>query len=512
MSLRHPNLIVGLDRGESDGVPYIATELVVGYTLRTVLSALAERKQYLPLEHFVTVASAVLKGLDHAHRATDAAGRSLGIVHRNLSPDSILVTREGEVRIKDFALARARAGEFNTALGMLVGTVGYLSPEQGRGYPLDGRSDLYTLGVTFYEMLAGQPVVAEKDFAAALRCVLEKDPPSLRRERADVPASIDVVIRVATAKSARDRYKDAEDMRTALVSAARLKTEPRAHDFGHFIQSLLPKQGARVGGLLEGTSGFSWDLPETAPETRPPSDERPPLRSPGAPDPAPRRTGSVATINAMKAVARTVGSALRRKRPPWRSGVFTVLALAVVAAAFAAGRLSASWVEPDGGEAGPRSTLGANPDRHAAPSPPAGPPEPVEARPPPANASSPQPATSPVAKAHALHAPVPDEPVEGNPITALQPERPEARPKPHMARRTAIRNEDEYIEAFMRLHAVLFERARRLPADKRASVLRDLDVADRELDIERLARALSRFPRTPFGPPPNRPEESSTTP
>lgn len=264
MCLDHPNLIVGLDSGEVDGVAYVVTELIVGYLLRTVLSALAERNEGLPFDHFVTVADAVLRGLHHAHTAQDAAGRPLGIVHRDLSPDNILITPGGEVRIKDFALVQARTGEFKTALGISVGNAPYLSPEQARGYPLDGRSDLYTLGVTFYELLTGRRVVVAKDLCGAIRSVLEDRPPSLRFERGDIPPAVDEVIRVATAKSARDRYEHAEAMRKALLSSAGRNATANPRALGLFLRSLLPEQEARVGGMLDAARGKSLGISSTS--------------------------------------------------------------------------------------------------------------------------------------------------------------------------------------------------------------------------------------------------------
>ena len=496
MCLDHPNLVVGIDRGQADGVAYVVTELVVGYTLRTVLSALHKRNEGLPFQHFITVADAVLRGLHHAHGATDASGRSLGIVHRDLSPDNILVTPGGDVRIRDFALARARAGEFKTAIGISVGNAPYLSPEQARGYPLDGRSDLYTLGVTFYELLTGRPVVAAKDLVQAIRAVLEKDPPSLRFERADIPPAVDEVIRTATRKSARDRYKNAEAMRTALMATAGRKAAADPPALGRFLRSILPEDEARVSGFLDAARGKSLGLSDWTDQADRTALDLEPYGATEASNPPRRFAWGRTVLRTVATTAQAFWSALQRGLENARDGIhrarsaaMVALVLTGVAGAFVAGRLTA-----------PAHIIVQNPP--SAPPPPAIPalPRPGPAQPTPPEAVSDAP-TLQSASPPPVAAAAPAAPVDEAPIFELQDPRDKMTREALFEQLAAIRDEEEYRQAFARLHAALFARAGRLPADQRAAVLADLEAAKRDLDVERLARVMSRLPKGRLWPP-----------
>ena len=520
--LDHPHLVFAVDRGRVDGVPYVAMELVLGCTLRMVLSALADRGEHLPLPHFVTVADAILKGLHFAHGATDDDGRPLGIVHRDLSPHNILVTFTGDVRIKDFALARARTGEFKTVVGMTVGTAAYLSPEQARGYPLDGRSDLFTLGIMFHEVLSGRPVVTQAALVDMIRFILEQNPPRLRPERADIPAALDEVLRFATAKSPRDRYKNAEEMREAVVAACGVKTGADPDALGAFVRSLLPEEEKRVIDLLRRVRQKAASLSRTAGlDSKPAADfdledteDVPPVRNggpayaegpPGASSDAAgsdtEKTVTYDTVSLRRiGLARRITALRRRFRRMSPAVVVAVVVLVVGGAALVVGRIgqdgagSSEAVPPvrlspkvprePAGAASPRrppvdARLGGGRPAGAAPTPVGE--GPVE--PPPAEASPREPPP----------ALIPGDP----PPLGSAPSR---RPRDPLADQLAtLRANPEDLEAFDRLHEALRRRVDVLPARTRAPIVADLDAAERTLDVELLARALARLRRAPGG-------------
>lgn len=463
--LDHPNLVLALDRGRAeDGMAYVVTELVLGCTLRTVLTALSERGERLPLLHFVTVADAVLKGLDFAHEAKDVSGRPLGIVHRNLSPEHILVTLTGDVRIKDFAVARARTGDFKTAVGLTVGSAAYLSPEQARGYPLDGRSDLFTLGSVFHEMLSGRPVVTEGDLVDMIRFVLEQNPPRLRTERADAPAALDEALRVATAKSPRDRYGTAEEMRQAVVSASGLKAVgPDRDAFGAFVRALLPEEERRVVGLLRRVRKKATRLSlraEDGLETAAAFDgedteDIPDLRTvPTSYDEGPPESSVVAVSDMEKTSSYDVRPGFRAGVTRWSADLLDRIRVrpAVIIGVLIAVVGATAWLA--GGLVGLRSRA----------------PE----------------AASPVRRLSRAA----DQVVRADRAAAADPLADQL---------AALRENPNDIEAFDRLHTALLARLSGLPPPARASIEADLDAAERAFDIELLARALWRLRRVPGG-------------
>src|SRR5215471_13836006 len=162
--LSHANIVqvfdLGTVEGESGPTYYIAMEYVAGLDLATLLSRCRDQKMHLSPSMCVYIAAEVAKGLDHAHRRRDEQMRPLGIVHRDVSPQNVLLSFEGEVKVTDFGIAKARDAvektkPEDTHAKRLQGKFGYMSPEQARGENVDARSDLFSLGVLLYECIAG---------------------------------------------------------------------------------------------------------------------------------------------------------------------------------------------------------------------------------------------------------------------------------------------------------------------------------------------------------------------
>ncbi len=217
-ALSHPNILAIHDFGVQSGVAYAATELLEGATLR---ARLAEGP--LPIRKAVDYAVQAARGLAAAH--------DRGIVHRDVKPENIFVGLDGQVKILDFGLARqsfepAAAGTIaatapvGTSPGVVLGTVGYMAPEQVRGEPADARSDIFALGVVLYETLAGQRAFRRDTAPETMTAILREDPPDLASARPDTPPALTTIVHHCLEKSPSERFQSARDVAFALESLA----------------------------------------------------------------------------------------------------------------------------------------------------------------------------------------------------------------------------------------------------------------------------------------------------
>jgi eukaryotic-like serine/threonine-protein kinase len=217
--LNHPNITSVYDVGTHDGAPYVVTELLEGETLRSALATgkLATRRA---LDYGLQMA----RGLAAAHEK--------GIVHRDLKPENLFVTRDGRVKILDFGLAKltqpegpaSQATSLPTAAGtepgVVLGTLGYMSPEQVRGKPADPRSDIFAFGAILYEMLSGRRAFSGDSAADAMSAILKEDPPDLSVTNQSVSPGLERVVRHCLEKNPEQRFHSAHDLAFDLESAA----------------------------------------------------------------------------------------------------------------------------------------------------------------------------------------------------------------------------------------------------------------------------------------------------
>src|SRR6266566_4759660 len=212
-SLNHPSIVAVYDTGEDmvgpTAVPYIVMEYVDGRTLRDLLR---EDRRLLP-ERAVEITDGVLHALDYSHRN--------GIVHRDIKPGNVMLTRAGDVKVMDFGIARAvsDAQATMTQTAQVIGTAQYLSPEQARGERVDARSDLYSTGCLLYELLTGRPpFTGDSPIAIAYQHVRENPiPPS--QVDPEIPRWADAIVLKAMAKNPADRYQNAAEMRADIQRA-----------------------------------------------------------------------------------------------------------------------------------------------------------------------------------------------------------------------------------------------------------------------------------------------------
>lgn len=217
VQLNHGNIVSVIDMGVVDGEYFIAMEHVDGRDLRDLLKFCAIKDKQVPWEVALHVLAEVLKGLAYAHNKVDEQGRSLQIIHRDVSPSNILISREGEVKLSDFGIAKATEKSAESTSGMLQGKFLYMSPEQAAGGAIDQRSDLFSVGTIAYEMLTGErPFNAQNDLEILSKVrTLEVQPPSSKR--AELASEIDGFVLRALAKDPAKRFQSAEEFQHALT-------------------------------------------------------------------------------------------------------------------------------------------------------------------------------------------------------------------------------------------------------------------------------------------------------
>ncbi|HSE96931.1 MAG TPA: serine/threonine-protein kinase, partial [Blastocatellia bacterium] len=211
-ALNHPNIITIHETGEFQGRRFIATEFVEGETLRQRM-----RRTTLDLGETLDIAIQVARALAAAHQA--------GIIHRDIKPENIMLRPDGYVKVLDFGLAKLSEqqssdgnsrmpvpGEADTIPGLLLGTVRYMSPEQARGLTLDARSDIFSLGVVIYEMLAGRAPFEGETTSDVIAALLKEEPAPLSQLLPDLPMELENIIRTALAKNRDERYTTANDL------------------------------------------------------------------------------------------------------------------------------------------------------------------------------------------------------------------------------------------------------------------------------------------------------------
>ena len=235
--LNHPGIITIHDLGREGDWLYIAMEVLEGTELKDRMLA-----GPLPLDEALDIAAQVAAALSVAH--------ARGVVHRDIKPGNIMLLPDGHAKIMDFGIARMKSSDVRTQSGTMMGSPKYMSPEQVGGHPVDHRSDVFSLGVLLYEMLAGQPAFAAGNLGALLNAIMRSAPTPLTELRPELPASLDLVIARAMQKNPQARYQDAAEMARDLAQCRTLLAR-RAAAPGAAPSSVDPYATTLVGDATQ---------------------------------------------------------------------------------------------------------------------------------------------------------------------------------------------------------------------------------------------------------------------
>jgi serine/threonine protein kinase len=218
VQLQHANIAQIFDLGKVDDSFFIALEYVHGRDVRSIFDRMRSRGEVVPIAMACYIVMQVCEGLDYAHNKRDGQGRELHLVHRDISPQNVLIGYEGEVKLIDFGIAKAAGKASKTQAGILKGKFGYMSPEQVRGLPIDRRSDIFAVGIVLYELLTGERLfVGESDFSTLEKVRnVEIMPPSSYNKK--IPPELERLVLKALARDPEDRYSNAIDLHDDLQS------------------------------------------------------------------------------------------------------------------------------------------------------------------------------------------------------------------------------------------------------------------------------------------------------
>lgn len=239
VNLNHGNVVSIYDFGVERSQFFLVMEYVEGRNLRQILNELKKSNTQFTIEQIVYMMKEVAAGLDHAHRCLDGTtGKPLNIVHRDMSPQNIMVSFEGEVKIIDFGIAKAETQLEATKAGTLKGKYGYMSPEQADGQSIDTRTDIFSLGIVLWELLANDRLFTSNSEAAILRKIRECQVPSIRKINPSVPPELERIVNKALAKDKSLRYQTAAALHRDLNRFLNTQyPEFSPHDFSVFMKN-----------------------------------------------------------------------------------------------------------------------------------------------------------------------------------------------------------------------------------------------------------------------------------
>ncbi len=287
VQLSHANIAQIFDLGRVDDSYFIALELVQGKDLRAMFDTCRNKPQLnagstaMPIAQACFIIMKACEGLDYAHNKRDASGQELHLVHRDVSPQNILISYEGEVKLIDFGIAKAAGKASKTQQGILKGKFGYMSPEQVRGLPLDRRSDVFSVGILLYELLTGERLfVGESDFSTLEKVRnVEILPPSTYNRK--INDELERIVMKALAKDVDDRYQNAidvhDDLQAYMYSAGEFYSRK---DLAAWMKKIYAADIEAEVAKLESYRAMTVPTPSPA------------LGSPIVPPPPPRRSSS----------------------------------------------------------------------------------------------------------------------------------------------------------------------------------------------------------------------------
>jgi serine/threonine protein kinase len=328
-TLNHPNIVAIYDVGEWNGTYYIAMEYIAGEDLAKIWYAAAKAGVGLPFQVTVRIIMDAALGLDHAHRARDVRGRPMNIVHRDISPQNIMVRADGVTKLVDFGIAKAANKSSKTQAGMVKGKLQYMSPEQVRGEALDGRSDQFSLGVVIWEMCTGRRLFKADSEINTLQKILQAPIPKPSQFVSGFPGELEAVIMRMLERDANKRFAalgevalklkeflDRSSVQAGEVSVSAFMHQILGRELEERTRDLTPMENSTSGPAVKAPPPSPRPAPVslTAPATVPMAPQLSPRPSPPSPSPPP---GSAVA----GAVSPRKDAAARRPAPPPEPGL-----------------------------------------------------------------------------------------------------------------------------------------------------------------------------------------------
>jgi phosphate transport system substrate-binding protein len=257
--LRHPNIVQTFEVNEHAGEPFLAMEYLDGQPLNNVVVAAQKNQKPMPLAMALRVVADVLGALSYAHELRGYDGRPLDVVHRDVSPQNVFVTYDGEVKLVDFGVAKSAAANEQTTAGVIKGKVTYMAPEQARGDSIDGRADVFATGIIMFELVANQRLLRMETPAASMQKLLFDELPTIASVRGDLDPEISRICARALERDVAKRYPSAAEMRREIERVlARMEPVSR-DDIAAFVRELFATEREEVAARIRHAM--------TAPET-----------------------------------------------------------------------------------------------------------------------------------------------------------------------------------------------------------------------------------------------------
>ena len=254
--LNHQNIVQIYDFGSMEDSYFITMEFLFGKDLRAVNAKAKEKGSPVSLENALFLISKVCAGLDYAHKLKDFQGKSLNIIHRDISPQNVFLTYEGDVKIVDFGIAKAASQSTITQVGMIKGKVAYMSPEQAAGKVIDHRSDIFATGILLYELVAGRRMFQGDDTLQILSKVREAEFTPLGTLKGGLPEKLYDIVAKALAKEPEDRYQSLADMQADIEECIfRLNLRPSGRSMAEYLKLLFAEEIEAEGKRMADAAG-----------------------------------------------------------------------------------------------------------------------------------------------------------------------------------------------------------------------------------------------------------------
>lgn len=245
VQLTHSSIAQVYDMGDVDGVLYMSIEYVPGVDLSRVESRIERQRTQMPISMAIAIGQKITEALGYAHRKVGVDGQPLGIVHRDVSPQNVMVSYEGEVKVIDFGLAKSSARSKHTLPSTVMGKLGYMSPEQAMAKQVDHRSDIFSAGIVVWEMLAGRSMYAGGTMSEMVAQMAVAEVPLISTARPEVSPALEAIVMKALARDPAQRYQRADEFARALNElAVRESMTVGSEDVGNYVRSMCPEEFA----------------------------------------------------------------------------------------------------------------------------------------------------------------------------------------------------------------------------------------------------------------------------